>query len=52
MKRALAILTLSGAGAIVLGSYLRFGLIGALIVYGAFAIAAGLLIDDGSKASG
>lgn len=49
MTRALAALTVSGVAALAAAAYLWLGLIGALLVYGVFAIAAGLLVDAGEK---
>jgi len=51
MRRALASSTVVGVCCIVAGVYLWLGLAGALIAGGAFAVAAGLLVDDG-KADG
>lgn len=50
MTRALAALTLSGVAALAVAAYLWLGPVGALLVYGAFAITAGLLIDVPAKA--
>lgn len=50
MTRALAALTLSGVASLIIAAYLWGGVIAALILYGAFAVAGGLLIDSGSKA--
>lgn len=53
MKKTLALglLTVAGAGAVVAGVYILLGLAAALITGGVAAVAAGLLVDDGSKAS-
>lgn len=49
MRRALATLTTIGAGCVVAGVYLWFGIAAALIVGGLAAVSAGLLVDDGAE---
>ena len=52
MRRALAALVAVGLGCIVAGVYLLLGAPAALISGGVFAVAAGLLVDDGAKVAG
>jgi len=48
-RRALALLAAAGAATAVAGVYLILGLGFALLAGGVAAVAAGLLIDDGTK---